>query len=148
MLSAVQHCQRNFFTSALTPGGYAIEHWSMLAGASQIRGNVMIHRIAIVLALALLSPPALAAKKPVKGVDIIVKRPDGTTKRVRSGAGGKFAVGGLAAGTYHIFIGDRKVGGVSLKKPGTISGTVVDPAGRGINQKGIKGCETCIVQAD
>jgi hypothetical protein len=105
-------------------------------------------RIAIaaaMLALTVLGPPALAAGKPVKGVDIIEK-PDkgGAAKRVRSGAGGRFAVGGLAAVTYDIFIGDRKVGSVTLKKPGT----VVDPAGKGIQSKGIKGCETCIVQAD
>lgn len=94
--------------------------------------------------------PAFAQKKPVKGVDVIVKKdPGATAKHTAANADGRFRVVAKEAGAYKIFAGERLLKTVEVKAGAVISGVIKAEVGeRGISNKGVKGCETCIIEMD
>lgn len=112
--------------------------------------KIAIAALTLSLALPQSIVPAFAQNKPVKGVDIIVKKnPGSSAHRATTNREGRFRVVAKEAGSYSITANGRLMKTVEVKAGAVISGVIKAEVGeKGIRDKGIKGCETCIIEMD
>lgn len=112
--------------------------------------KIAIAALSLSLGLTQSIVPAFAQKKPVKGVDIIVKKdPGATARRVVTNGEGRFRVVAKEAGSYSITANGRLMTRVEAKAGAVISGVIKAEVGeRGVSNKGTKGCDICIIEMD